>query len=165
MPAGLIIAVQWLHVLCGIFWFGSRFVVTFVLLPSMRRVKQSEQAALLGEMIRHFMRVEPALGIATIVLGFLRGTAFGSVTDAGVALGTTYGRTWTVALVLGLVAAALGGAVGANFVALRAIPVTADGSSQPAFDAQIRRTLTFSYVSFAAFLAIFTCMILMRFGY
>ena len=165
MPTWLIIVVQWLHVLFAIFWFGSRFVVTFILLPAMRRVKQSEQAAFLGELIRHFVRVEPALGIATIVLGFLRGTVFGVVTDAGVALGTPYGRTWTVALALGLVAAALGGAVGANFTALRAIPVAADGSSQPAFDAQIGRTLTFSYASFAVFLAIFTCMILLRFGY
>jgi hypothetical protein len=44
-------------------------------------------------------------------------------------------------------------------------PVTADGTSQQAFDAQFHQALVFSYVSFAVFLAIFACMILMRFGY
>lgn len=165
MPLWLIMTVQWLHVFCGIFWFGSRLVVTFILLPAMRRVKQAGQHAFLEELIRHFVRFEPALGVVTILLGFLRGTFFGAVTGVDFALGTLYGRTWTAALVFGLVAAALGGAVGGNFIKLQRIPVAADGSSQAAFDAQLGRTQTFSYFSLAVFLVIFTCMILMRFGY
>ncbi|HEV2238538.1 MAG TPA: hypothetical protein VGR57_17905 [Ktedonobacterales bacterium] len=165
MPIWAIITVQWLHVFCGIFWFGSRLVVSFILLPAMRRVKQAQQQAFVTELIRHFTRIEPALGVATILLGILRGTVFGAVQSLDVAFGTRYGMTWTVALTLGLVAAALGGMVGANFARLRAVPVAADGSSQAAYDAQLARTQAFSYASLAVFLVLFSCMILMRFGY
>lgn len=165
MPIWLIIVVQWLHVFSGMFWFGSRLVVTFVLLPTMRRVPQAKQQVFLGELIRHFVRVEPLLGIATLVLGFLRGTVFGAIISLNVALGTTYGLTWTTALALGVAIAILGGMVGSNFVRLQAIPVAGDGSSQAAFDTQLGKTQLYSWLSLALFLLIFTCMILMRFGY
>lgn len=165
MPFWLTIVVQWLHVLCGIFWFGSRFVVTFILLPTMRRVSQAKQHDFLRELIRHFVRVEPALGIATIALGFLRGTFFGQVTSLNIAFGTTYGLTWTTALALGVVIAILGGQVGAAFIALQGIPVADDGSSQAAFARQLSKTEGYSRLSMAFFLLIFTCMILMGFGY
>lgn len=161
----LIIAVQWLHVFSGIFWFGSRLVVTFVLLPTMRRVSQANQRVFLAELIRHFVRVEPFLGIATIVLGVLRGTVFGEVRGLDVAFGTTYGLTWTTAFVLGVAIAILGGMVGGNFVKLHAIPIADDGSSQVAFARQLDKTQVYSRFSLALFLLIFTCMILMRFGY
>jgi uncharacterized membrane protein len=165
MSFWLIVVVQWLHVFSGIFWFGSRLVVTFILLPTMRRVPQAKQQAFLGELIRHFVRVEPILGLATVVLGFLRGTVFGQVIGLNVAFGTTYGLTWTAALVLGIAIAILGGLVGSNFVKLQAVPIADDGSSQMAFDRQLAKTQRYSRLSLALFLVIFTCMILMRFGY
>jgi uncharacterized membrane protein len=165
MPVWLIIVVQWLHVFTGIFWFGSRLVVTFVLLPTMRQIPQATQQVFLAELYRHFVRVEPFLGIATIVLGFLRGTVFGWIVGLDVAFGTTYGLTWTTALVLGVAIAILGGMVGSNFKRLQAIPVADDGSSQVAFDRQLGKTQLYSRLSLALFLLIFTCMILMRFGY
>lgn len=165
MPFWLTIVVQWLHVFCGIFWFGSRLVVTFILLPTMRRVPQAKQHAFLGELIRHFVRVEPALGVATIALGFLRGTLFGEVISLQIALGTTYGLTWTTALVIGVMIAILGGLVGGSFMRLQAIPVKDDGSSQAKFAKRLGTTEGYSRLSLALFLLIFTCMILMRFGY
>ena len=165
MPFWLTIAVQWLHVFSGIFWFGSRLVVTLILLPTMRRVPQAKQHDFLGELIRHFVRFEPFLGIATIVLGFLRGTVFGGIISVDVAFGTTYGLTWTTALMLGVVVTVLGGMVGSSFVKLQAIPVAGDGSSQAAFDRQLGTAQAYSRLSLALFLFIFTCMILMRFGY
>ncbi len=165
MPVWSIIAIQWLHVFSGIFWFGSRLVVTLILLPTMRRVSQANQYVFLKELIRHFVRVEPALGVATIVLGFLRGTVFGQVISLDVAFGTTYGLTWTTALVLGVVIAILGGMVGGSFMKLETIPVADDGSSQEVFARQIGKTEGYSRLSLALFLLIFTCMILMRFGY
>jgi uncharacterized membrane protein len=165
MPVWLIIVVQWLHVFSGIFWFGSRLVVTFVLLPTMSRIPQAKQQAFLAELYRHFVRVEPFLGIATIVLGFLRGTVFGWIVGLDVAFGTTYGLTWTTALVLGVAITILGGMVGGNFKKLQAIPVADDGSSQVAFDRQLGKTQLYCRLSLALFLLIFTCMILMRFGY
>lgn len=165
MPWWFVIVAQWLHVFGGIFWFGSRLVVTLILLPTMRRVSQTNQHVFLGEMIRHFVRVEPALGVATILLGILRGTVFGQVVSPEVAFGTTYGLTWTVSLALGVVIAILGGLVGASFLKLQAIPVKGDASSQAAFDQQLGKTETYSRVSLSLFLLIFTCMMLMRFGY
>lgn len=165
MSLWLILVVHWLHVFCGTFWFGSRLVVTLILLPTMRRVPQTSQHVFLGEMIRHFVRVEPSLGIATIALGILRGTVFGQVISPEVAFGTPYGLTWTIALALGVVIAILGGLVGASFLKLQAIPVKGDASSQAAFDEQLGKTETYSRVSLSLFLLIFTCMILMGFGY
>jgi uncharacterized membrane protein len=165
MPFWLTIAVQWLHVFCGIFWFGSRLVVTFILLPTMRRVSQAKQHDFLRELIRHFVRVEPALGVATLVLGFLRGTVVGEVISLDIAFGTTYGLTWTAALALGVGIAILGGLVGASFVKLEAIPVAEDGSSEAVFAQRLAKTEGYSRLSLALFLLIFTCMILMRFGY
>jgi uncharacterized membrane protein len=165
MPLWLIIVVHWLHVFFGIFWFGSRLVVTFVLLPTMRRVSQANQQIFLGELIRHFVRIEPAIGVMTLALGFLLSTVFGEITSPAIAFGTTYGFTWTVALVLGVVIAVLGGIVGSNFLKLEAIKVVSDGSSQVAFDRQLGKTQMFSWLSLALFLLIFTFMILMGFGY
>jgi hypothetical protein len=48
---------------------------------------------------------------------------------------------------------------------LRAIPVAADGSSQPTLEAQLAKTQAASSASLAVFLALFTCRFLMRFGY
>lgn len=165
MPFWLIIVVQWLHVFCGISWFGSRIVVTFILLPTMRRIPQAKQHDFLRELIRRFVRVEPALGVATIVLGILRGTVFGEVRSLDIAFGTTYGITWVTAFALGIVIAILGGLVGASFKTLEAIPVAGDGSSEVAFTQRLVRTEGYSQLSLALFFLIFTCMILMRFGY
>jgi uncharacterized membrane protein len=165
MSVWLIVVVQWLHVFSGIFWFGSRLVVTLVLLPTMRRVSQAKQQIFLAELYRHFVRVEPFLGIVTLVLGFLRGTVFGGIVGLDDAFGTIYGLTWTTALVLGVAIAILGGMVGGNFWKLQAIPVADDGSSQVTFDRQLDKTQLYSQLSLALFLLIFTCMILMRFGY
>lgn len=165
MPFWLFITVQWLHVFGGIFWFGSRLVVTLVLLPTMRKVSQANQHVFVGEMIRHFVRVEPALGVATLILGILRGTLFGQVVSPAIAFGTPYGLTWTAALALGVVIAILGGLVGGSFMRLQAIPVKGDTSSQAAYDRQLGKTETFSRLSLALFVLIFTGMILMRFGY
>lgn len=166
MPVWAIIVVQWLHVLFGIFWFGSRLTGNFILHPVMRRVKQAAQAAFLHEFVAQLMRVEPVLGVMTILLGILRGTVFGSVTSTAIAFGTPYGLTWTTALALG-VATILVGVIFMRraFARLRAIPVAADGSSQAAFDAQLRTVGAFSNISLALFLGVFSCMILMRFGY
>ena len=165
MPLWPVMVVQWLHVFSGIFWFGSRLVVTIILLPTMRRVPQAKKHAFLGELIRHFVRVEPFLGVATITLGILRGTVFGAIVSPDAAFGTTYGITWTTALTIGIVIAILGGVVGNSFKRLQAIPVTDDGSSQIAFDRQLSKTQAYSWISLALYLLIFTCMILMRFGY
>ncbi|HEU5346755.1 MAG TPA: hypothetical protein VFU60_20575 [Ktedonobacterales bacterium] len=165
MSLWLFIAVHWLHVFFGIFWFGSRLVVTFVLLPTMRKVSQANQRVFLGELIRHFVRIEPTIGFMTLALGLLRGTVFGEVTSPSIAFGTTYGLTWTVALALGAAIAVLGGIIGRNFISLDSIKVTDDGSSQVAFDRRLGKTERYSRVSLALFLLIFTCMILMRFGF
>jgi uncharacterized membrane protein len=166
MPVWAIIVVTWVHVLFAIFWFGSLLMLAFILLPAMARVPHAEQQPSLGEFVRRFLRMIPAVAGITILFGFLRGTVFGSVVSLDIAFGTAYGLTWVAALVLAIVATSVGGVlVGGNLAKLEAIPVRANGSSQLAYIAQLRKVRAGTYVTLLFLVAIFTCMMLMRFGY
>ena len=166
MPVWLVGAVQWLHILFGIFWFGSVLTLTFVVLPVLARAPQPGKQTLVGALEQQLHRLLPPIAGTTILLGLLRGTLLGPVTSLEFALGTAYGRTWLAAFVLGVATLIFGArGIGGGFTQLAALTLTADGASRAAYDAQLRTVRAAGYVTIAGFLAIFTCMILMRFGY
>ena len=161
-------AVQWLHVLLGIVWFGAVLYNALILIPAITSLplgRQREIGSVIGE--RGF-KVIPPVAMAVIALGILRGTVFGPIKSLD-ALGTAYGITWLVALVF---------AVGAYLWAERMIrPAIARMNAIPeaeamepdgrpserlatALDAAKRATV----LELGFFLVVFTCMILMRFG-
>jgi uncharacterized membrane protein len=163
-----VFTVQWLHVILGVMWFGTVLYNAAILIPALRSLpltKQREFGAAVG---RQGFRVIPPVAIAVIVLGILRGTVFGPIKSLE-ALGTAYGITWLVALAL---------AIGAYFWAelvikasldrMNAIPeadaIGPDGQPTPALVAAIDDAKRKTVLELGFFLAIFTCMILMRFG-
>ena len=159
----LVVIVQWLHVLLAILWFGNSLSLATITIPALNRlplVRQQEIGALLGE---QGVRVIDVVAPAVIVLGILRGTVFGPIRDAESLFGTAYGITWLVALLL-----AIGTFVWGRFVIVPATrnltkaPVNADGSPSKELDAALARAKRVTVLELVGFLAIFTCMILMR---
>lgn len=162
-------AIQWLHVIGGITWFGSVIYVDLILIPGIQRLPLAEQRSA-GEAIgEQGSKVIIPVAAATIILGILRGTVFGPIRSVDVLVGTAYGITWLVALVLALLTfwwglKVIGGAIGR----LNAFPVDQvnmpDGRPNPAFTAIVDDIKRKSGLELLFFLAIFTAMILMRFG-
>ena len=161
----LVFAVQWLHVLFAILWFGNSLSLATITIPAINRlplVRQQEIGAQLGVV---GTRVIDIVAPAVIILGILRGTVFGSIRDAGALFGTAYGLTFLVALIVAIATFVWG-----RFVivpatrALAVAPVNPDGTSTPELDAALARAKRVTVLELIGFLVVFTCMILMRFG-
>jgi uncharacterized membrane protein len=152
----VLIVVQWLHVLGGIFWFGSAMMTDFVLVPMLKSVPAEARTSWLQVFATRYGRIVGPVGGATILLGILRGVfggVFGQITSA-------YGLTWIAAIVVGVVVAAIGGAL----IGPTAEKMAAAKSEQeiaPLFS----RIARYGQVEVGGFLVLFTTMIAMRFGF
>jgi uncharacterized membrane protein len=162
-------AVQWLHVLFAITWFGAVIYTDFILIPAITTLPPREQRTAGSAIGNQSARIITGAAMAVIVLGFLRGTVFGSIKSVD-ALTTTYGLTWLFALVLAIFTFFWGlkVIVGAleRFNAFDLDQATLpDGSTNPVMLGLIADIKRKSQLELVFFLVIFTCMILMRFGY
>ena len=150
----LTFAVQWLHVLLGITWFGYAISMYFLVTPALVQLPE-EQGRItnsrLGEIGR---RVFPIVSVLVLLLGILRGTVFGRIQSVD-ALFTTYGIVWIVALVftLGLIF------TGARYMG----PLLEGIKDAPDYRARGERIRSISRIDLGLFGVVFTCMILMRF--
>ena len=162
------LAVQWLHVFLGVFWFGSTLYVDFVLIPGLQTLtpgKAREAGAAVGA---QGVKVILPVAVLTILLGVIRGTVFGPIKSLE-ELGTIYGITWLVALVAAIATLYWGLRVLSPAVEkLNAVPdseaTQADGTPSPRLAAiigDIKRKVALELIGF---FIVFTCMILMRFG-
>jgi uncharacterized membrane protein len=161
--------VQWLHVFLGIFWFGAVLYGDFILIPAIVTLPIRTQRELGGAIGPRAARIIEPVGGLVILLGIIRGTVFGPIKSLD-ALTTTYGLTWLVALV-----AAVATFMWAKRVILPALErlnaigldevVNADGSPTAAFTAAIDQVKRVTLLELIGFFVIFTCMILMRFGF
>ena len=159
------IVVQWAHVLLGILWFGNALALDVIVIPALNRlpiVTQREIGSQIGARATPIFKVVVPL---IIVLGIVRGTVLGPIRTVEAVFGTAYGVTWLAALLL---------TIGVYVWGLRvlepalhrmaAAPVAADGSPTTELAAATDRVKRLVGVELLGFLAIFTCMILMRFG-
>jgi uncharacterized membrane protein len=95
----LIVALQFVHVLFGIFWFGSQMYLDLTIKPAIAKLPdgvREEFSSCLGTGLARRITVVTATG--TVLLGALRGIA-GGVLDV---LDTAYGFTWLAAFAVGL---------------------------------------------------------------
>ena len=160
---------QWLHVILGITWFGTVIVSNFIFIPALMRLpidRQRETGGVFGDQAARVLNI---VAPAVIVMGILRGTVFGQVRSLD-ALTTTYGLTWLLGLIAATATFAWGKrAIEPAIARMNAIPVAdallADGRPSPAMAAAIGAVKRVSGLELIGFLVIFTCMILMRFGY
>ena len=160
-----VFAVQWLHVLLAILWFGNSLSLATITIPAISKlplVRQQEIGAQLGV---QGTRVIDIVAPAVIILGTLRGTVFGQIRDVNALLGTVYGLTFLVALIVAIATFLWGRFVIVPAVrALATAPVNADGSPSAELDASLNRVKLVTGLELLGFLVVFTCMILMRFG-
>ena len=155
MTFALLVAVQWVHVLGGIFWFGSALTLHFVVLPALKSMPHEAQRAWLLSFAARYGRVIGPIGGLTILFGIIRGLV-GGVWGS---LSTPYGYTWVASIVLGIGLALIGGRlVGPAAHALAVAPE----SDSPTLGARLAR---FGIAEIAGFLVLFTMMIAMRFGF
>lgn len=130
------IVLHWAHVFCGIFWFGTILYTRIMLFPSLRTLGPEQEAKVRAAMVAGpSRRITLMLAWGTVSLGMVRGAAAGAFDQ----LTSAYGITYLASLLLGLAMAGF---------------VTLDWPK-----GQLPRHL---YV--AGFPAIFTLMVLMRFG-
>ena len=149
----LTFAVQWLHVLLGITWFGFAIAMYFFIAPALRPLPEGEARATNGRIGEIGLKAFPVISVLVLVLGFLRGTVFGRIQSFD-ALTTPYGIAFVIALL---------GTVGLIYTGARYIgPITAGLRDAPDFGAAAARLERVSRIDLALFAVVFTCMIFMR---
>ena len=158
--------VQWLHVLLGITWFGYSLALAIFFIPAINRLPittQQQIGAALGERGTPIIDV---LAPSILVLGFIRGTFLGPIDSVQDVFTTGYGITWLVALIT-IIAVYLWGrlVIIGSVRALNSAPLTAEGGATPELNAALDRAKRVTVLELLGFFVIFTCMILMRFGY
>lgn len=163
-----VFAVQWLHVLLGVLWFGAVLYNAAILIPALNRLPLGTQRVIGRAIGEQGFRVIRPVSITVIVLGFLRGTVFGPIKDFG-DLTTAYGITFLVALVFAIGAFTWAERVIApSLERMNAIPeaeaIGPDGAPAPVLEAAISVVKRNAVLELGFFAVIFTAMILMRFG-
>lgn len=164
----VIFVVQWLHVLLGIFWFGAVLYADFILIPALNTLPLPTQKTIGAAIGARANRIIPPVAFAVLILGIVRGTVLGQVKSLE-DLTEPYGITWLVALVLTIATIVFGLRVlGPALERLGTMPeseaLNPDGSASGALTTLIARVKRLTFLELGLFLAIFTCMILMRFG-
>ena len=158
-------AVQWLHVLLGITWFGYSLALAIFFIPAINRMPIMTQRQIGSALGEHATPIIDVLAPSILVLGFIRGTFLGPIDSVQEVFTTAYGITWLVALVTIIAVYAWGRLVIIGAVnKLNAAPLTPEGGPTPELDAALARAKQVTVLELLGFFVIFTCMILMRFG-
>ena len=151
----VLIAVQWLHVLGGIFWFGSALTNHVVVVPAIKTQPPDSERVWFRSYSARYGQIIAIVAGTTIILGIVRGLV-GGVWSV---LGSPYGLTWIASMFLG---------IGLAFVGARLVGPTAGSlaTAEPAgYAARLARLTVLGRVELGLFLVLFTLMIAMRFGY
>jgi uncharacterized membrane protein len=147
---------QLLHVLGGIFWFGSLMMNLFIVLPALRSLPADAQMTWQRAASRRYGRIITPVAGLTILLGIGLGIAGGVLS----LLGTPYGVTWLAAIVLG-------GAVGASGARLTG-PTSgraADEHDPERFSGLLTQLHRYGRMEFGGMMGLVVLMVAMRFGY
>jgi uncharacterized membrane protein len=149
-------AVQWVHVLLGVLWFGYALSMYFLVSPALADLPEGQLREVNYRLGTLGARVFPVVATLVLLLGFVRGTFLGPIAAIDDVFGTTYGVTWLVALVATL---------GLFYTGARYIGPGWEGLREaPDFQAAAARLRRVARGDLVLFFIVFTCMILMRFG-
>ena len=152
----VLIVLQWLHILAGIFWFGSAMTAHVIVFPAFRMFPPATRRGIIEAFAARYGRLVAVVAGATILLGILRGLTGGVLNM----LTSPYGVTWMAAIVLAVGIAAFEGA--------RLSPVVGKliaAGGPELIDALDQRLAGYGKIELGGFLVLFSLMIAMRFGY
>jgi uncharacterized membrane protein len=153
-----LIVIQWLHVFLGVFWFGTILYVDFILLPTLNRLPLQEQQKVGGLLGPRTSRVLVPVGVTVVLLGFLRGTVFGRLHSLDAVVGSAYGVTWLISLLFGISVIIWG-----LIVLIPRAEALNTAKSAEVYGEIVKQLRIRILIELLGFVAIFTCMILMRF--
>jgi uncharacterized membrane protein len=165
----MVLVLQWLHVLMGIFWFGGSLYLNFMVVPVLLSLPLGQQREVAIPLGARSNQVLPLVAILVILLGLLRGTIWGPVHTFAFLFGTAYGVTFLTSLLVTAAVELWGHFVtGRTAAQLNTFPLSEvmkpESAVTLAFNTQVQRVKLFALVELLGFFIIFTCMILMRFG-
>jgi uncharacterized membrane protein len=153
---------EWIHILLGIFWFGSALYANLILAPVVMRLGPSVRRELLTGMLGRASVVLVWTGYLTVTAGFLRGTVFGRIQSTDVLFGTRYGIVWLAALGVGIFLALWSHLVLSRSARkMLAVPQPATASGPPAAP---RPDPMPRIVEMVGFFVLFTLMIVLKFS-
>jgi hypothetical protein len=153
----LLIALYALHVIAAIVWFGGGLTNVLITAPALQRASEGARAEVGFQIGALASKIYPLAATVTIVLGVVLAVLGGRVTSLE-GLASPYGITVAVALVL-----AVGVWLWGKFVIGPAMQRMQ--TAPPADRASLLgRALKFVALEQVAFVAVFGCMVLMRFG-
>jgi uncharacterized membrane protein len=151
-------AVQWLHVLGGIYWFGGQLFGNIALFPVVLKLPEDVQRRFMVPFLQRADRIVLPVAVGTIILGVLRGTVLGRIHELE-DLATPYGIAWLIGLVVAVGVLALG-----VFYVVPAVRKLMTSTDTGVSFAQAGRRLQVAAVAdLLGFFVIFTAMISMRF--
>ncbi len=157
MALTLLALVQWLHILCGIIWFGGYVFMDFVMWPALLRLPAAQAKSLSESIGRLAGPLMAASGSLVILLGVVRGTVLGPIKSPSALFATPYGLTWLAALILALLLSVWG----ANWHTRLLGPLWEGDAIRPGAVARLRAG---SAVEMSGFALILACMVLMGIG-
>jgi uncharacterized membrane protein len=157
MSLALTLLVQWLHILCGVTWFGGYILIDFALWPALLRRPAAEAQMTFAALEKSIGPLMALSGSLVVLLGIVRGTALGPIRSLDALLGTAYGLTWLVALLIALFLTIWG----ASWHDLAVGPVWEDGATRPGVATRLRMA---AFIEMTCFGAILVCMVLMGAG-
>jgi len=168
IPWGPFIA-EWIHILAGIFWFGSTLYTTFVLIPALNTLPFTEQRSIARALNGIAPRAARIAGGITIIMGILRGTVWGRIDGSDVLFPSRYGIVWLIALIAAIATFAWGeGVIRPKLARVSSDdPIFMpgpDGTLGAQATAEISRLKLYAGLELLGFLTIFTCMILLQFS-
>ena len=165
----LLVVVQWLHVFAGIFWFGGTLFLDFVVIPALTGLPLGQQRSFNNRFSKIGSRVIGPIALLAILLGLVRGIAFGPVRSFDFLLGTAYGVTFLLGFIAS-VATYLWGLLLTSREANRLNDIAVDeqaaaeGKLPLEYTRKLARVKQYAMIELLGFFAVFTTMILMRFG-
>ncbi|MBU6428015.1 MAG: hypothetical protein KGR26_03310 [Cyanobacteria bacterium REEB65] len=154
MPV-LTMAVEWLHIVCGILWMGGALFLTYWVMPTLRNLPDEYRNASTLDLGSRITKLFQVAGSGALLLGIVRGTLLGPIKSLGV-LVSPYGLTWLTALLIATGLAVVGALEGKLLER-----VAAGGLPAPAFFASGLA----EKVSTLGFLVLVGCMVMMKYGW
>ncbi|RAP77272.1 DUF1772 domain-containing protein [Paenibacillus montanisoli] len=145
-----------LHVLCGVFWFGSVLCADFILMPAIASLDPQKQAAVMGALGKRVSRALIPVSIMTILSGIILGIASGVLDD----LPSTYGWTWIASLVVSCALFFWGlGVMSPTHMKLNTLT-----PGTPEFTKQLSLVKAYTLLELLALFILFILMVIMRFS-